>query len=183
MNKILIALLTLGSLFLNATVLEPGVEELRFRESVPQTAHKYYLSVSNVKYNAKVGALQMTSRFFIDDLEKALSARVEKEIVFTQEGSLERYKSLINDYFNAKLRVKVDGEIIPISYLGSELENDQIVLYIEINVEQEPSEIEMRFTALLELFEEQKNMVHLKVKAQRKTLLMDVTKKIDLVKF
>ncbi|GAK88713.1 hypothetical protein JCM19297_3226 [Nonlabens ulvanivorans] len=159
------------------------VEELRFRESVTNTAHKYYLSVSNVKYNSKGGALQMTSRFFIDDLEDVLSARADKSVVLTEKGSLEIHKSLIGDYFKSRLRVKVDGELILIEYLGAEVENDQLVLYIEIPVNQEPSEIEMRFTALMELFEDQKNMVHLKIKGERKTLLMIAKKKIDSVKF
>lgn len=183
MNKLLIVLLTFSSFFSNAAIMEHGVEELRFRESTPQTAHKYYLSVSNIKYNTKAGALQMTSRFFIDDLEDVLSARADQEIVLTQQGSLDKHKSLIGNYFRAKLKVKIDGQALDISYLGSEIETDQIVMYIEIPVAQEPSEVEMLFTALFELFEEQKNMVHFKIKGQRKTLLTDLSKKIDIVKF
>lgn len=166
-----------------ASYVDREVEDLRFRESVSSTAHKYYLSVSNVKYNAKVGALQMTSRFFIDDLEDVLSARADENIILTEDGNLTKYKQLIGDYFTSRLRIKVDGELIPIDYLGSEIENDQLVLYIEIPVKREPLEIEMRFTALMELFEDQKNMVHFKIRGERKTLLMIAKKKIDSVKF
>nr|WP_152565605.1 DUF6702 family protein [Nonlabens ulvanivorans] len=158
-------------------------DELRLRESVNITAHKYYLSVSNLKYNAKVGALQMTSRFFIDDLEDVLSARADENIILTEDDNLTKYKQLIGDYFTSRLRIKVDGDLIPIDYLGSEIDNDQLVLYIEIPVDREPLEIEMRFTALMELFEDQKNMVHLKIRGERKTLLMVAKKKIDSVKF
>jgi len=40
--------------------------------------HKYYLSVSNVSYSTKAKALQMVSRYFIDDLEDVLNERMEK---------------------------------------------------------------------------------------------------------
>ncbi|MGJ8683412.1 MAG: DUF6702 family protein [Nonlabens sp.] len=160
-----------------------NVDDSRFRESVTITAHKYYLSVSNVKYSEKAAALQITSRFFIDDLEDVLSARADEEIILTNEGSLDKYKGLIASYFQSRLRTKVDGELIKNNYLGAEVENDQLVLYIEVPVSQEPTEIEMRFTALMELFEEQKNMVHFKIKGQRKTLITDESRKIDSVKF
>ena len=182
MRKILIALI-LTIVAITQSVAVDNVEDVRFCESVNTKAHKYYLSVSNVKYNEKAGALQITSRFFIDDLEDVLSARADDEIILTEEGSLNKYKSLLGNYFQSRLRTKVDGQLIKSSYLGAEVENDQLVLYIEIPVTKEPNEIEMRFTALMELFEEQKNMVHFNLKGKRKTLLMDLNKKIDSVKF
>lgn len=181
-NIILICLLSIFSIPQSITAGSEDVE-LRFRESVTNTAHKYYLSVSNVTYNKKAEALQMTSRFFIDDLENVLSQRTDETILLTESGSLEKHKKLISSYFRTKLRVKVDGELTPINYLGAEVENDQLVLYIEIPAMVEPSQIEMRFTALIELFEDQKNMVHLKIKGVRKTLLMNKDKKTDSVKF
>lgn len=167
----------------NAGVVEKCFDELCFRQSVTNTAHKYYLSVSNIKYNPKAGALQMTSRFFIDDLEDAISIRAEKKIVLTKKGSIEKNKDLISDYFKAKLSVKIEDQQIVVNYLGAEVENDQLVLYIEIPVDKPPTQLEMKFTALMEIFEDQKNMVHFKINGKRKTLLMNVNKKEDAVKF
>jgi len=181
-HSILAIFIAILSIFQSSAV-EVNNDRYRFCESDKITAHKYYLSVSNVKYNEKVRALQMTSRFFIDDLEDVLSARADEEIILTEEGSLEKYKKLLGDYFKSRMRVKVDDNLIPIEYLGAEVENDQLVLYVEIPALKEPSQIEMRFTALLELFEEQKNMVHFKIKGKRKTILTTIDKKIDSVKF
>jgi len=40
----------------------------------------------------------------------------------------------------------------------------------------------MKFTAFQELFEDQKNMVHLKIKGKRGTLLMTKDKQTDFLK-
>ena len=43
------------------------------------TAHKFYLSVTSIKYSEKDDALQITSRIFIDDFEKLLKERYDIE--------------------------------------------------------------------------------------------------------
>ncbi len=145
--------------------------------------HKYYVSVSNMKYNAEAKSLQMTTRFFIDDFEDILSAREEREISLGNSSELKDLKPVITGYLLNKLQIKTDDVSQDIDFLGAEYEADQIILYIEIPVEQQPREIEMSFTAFFELFEDQKNLVHCKIGDKRKTLLMHSNKKTDSVKF
>lgn len=161
------------------TVVLCGV---RFRESEQNNLHKYYLSVSNVIYNPKVKALQMTTRFFIDDLEDVLSERAEKKLVINNDKNLENLKQRLSSYLEKKLEITTDGAKRNFVYLGGEIDNDQVILYIEIPVNEEPSSVTMKFTALQELFEDQKNMVHFKLKGQRSTLLMTKEKQTDYLK-
>lgn len=147
------------------------------------STHKYYVSVSTVEYSEKAMSLQMITRFFIDDFEDVLAARTDRDIKLGESSELKALQPVITRYLEKKLIVKTDGKNKKINYLGAEYEGDQIVLYTEIPVEQPPQEIEMSFTAFLELFEDQKNLVHCKINGQRKTLLMHLNKKIDSVKF
>jgi hypothetical protein len=151
-------------------------------ESGQNDFHKYYLSVSNVTYNSKVKALQMTTRFFVDDLENVLSDRTGKRIIFNKDADLNNQKTTIATYIEKKLEVSTDGSMRSIIYIGGEIENDQVIFYTEIPVPQEPSNISMKFTAFQELFEDQKNMVHLKIKGKRGTLLMTKDKQTDFLK-
>jgi|GEM_PF-1932927 hypothetical protein len=151
-------------------------------ESNQSHLHKYYLSVSNVTYNSKVKALQMTTRFFVDDLENVLSDRTGKKIIFNKDADLNNQKTTIATYLEKKLEVSTDGSMRSIIYIGGEIENDQVIFYTEIPVPQEPSNISMKFTAFQELFEDQKNMVHLKIKGKRGTLLMTKDKQTDFLK-
>lgn len=156
---------------------------VRFCESEIPTIHKYYLSVSNVTYNPDSKALQMTSRFFLDDLEDLLSERTGKKIILDSDKDIKEIKDQLSSYLQKKLTVKADGKNAAITYLGGEIENDQVVLYIEIPVSKEPRSIEMEYSALIEKFEEQKNMIHLKLHGKRGTLLINKDKKSDVLKF
>lgn len=148
-----------------------------------ESAHKYYVSVSNMKYNAEAQSLQMTTRFFIDDFEDVLTARADRSVSLGDASQLDDLKPRIARYLEKKLVVKIDDRTQEINYLGAEYEGDQIILYIEIPVAQQPAAIEMSFTAFIELFEDQKNLVHCNINGKRKTLLMHINKKTDSVKF
>ena len=54
------------------------------------STHKFYVSVTNVVYSEKEDALQITSRIFIDDLEKLLEERYGIKAVMsgTSPGAL-----------------------------------------------------------------------------------------------
>lgn len=158
------------------------VEESRFRESETINLHKYYLSVSNVTYSSKAQALQMTTRFFIDDLEDVLSEQSQKKLVLNNNQDILDNKAVLASYLEKKLELTVDNVKRNIIYLGGEIENDQVVLYIEIPVSKEPTSVTMKFIAFQELFEEQKNMVHFKLQGKRVTLLMTKEKQTDSLK-
>ncbi|MEN8817368.1 MAG: DUF6702 family protein [Nonlabens sp.] len=160
-----------------------AIELLRFRESEKNNLHKYYISVSNATYSKRAKSIQMVTRFFIDDLEDVLNARIQNPIELGDVATIQDIYPHLKSYLAKKLEVKINGvESVP-DFLGAEYEGDQIVLYIELPSEKVPNSVSMKFTAFLELFEEQKNMVHMKINGKRRTLLMDKNKSNDSVKF
>lgn len=158
-------------------------EMFRFRESENNYLHKYYISVSNATYSKEAKSVQMITRFFIDDLEDVINARISNPIKLGDKSTIQDVYPYLKDYLNKKLQVKIDGKNTIPNFLGAEYESDQIVLYIEIPAEDVPEEITMKFNAFIELFEEQKNLVHLKINGKRKTMLFDINKSTDSVKF
>ncbi|MEO9952831.1 DUF6702 family protein [Nonlabens sp.] len=187
-NFRIVLLLSVLSLSLSSFSLdsknEKEVELSRFRESENNKGlHKYYISVSNVTYSESAKSLQMITRFFIDDLEDVLNSRIETPVELGDDATIQDLYPLIKSYLDKKLEVKINGEVSKINFLGAEYEGDQIALYIEIPTLKEPKAVAMKFNAFLELFEEQKNLVHLKINGERRTLLMDKNKDTDSVKF
>ncbi len=160
-------------------------EGVRFRESViPQNQfHKYYLSVSNVTYSKKANALQMISRFFIDDLEDVLNERLSQKVTLGNPEGLEELKPILDRYISKRLTATVDGQDVVPVVLGAEYDNDQIIVYIEMPSLQQPQQVEMSYKALFELFPDQKNLVHFKIAGQRKSLLNTRETPIERVKF
>ncbi len=166
-------------------------EESRFRESVTTTIsensiianHKYYVSVSNAEYKASAGAVQMISRFFIDDLEDVLNVRYENNFVLGEPGGIDKLLPTLQDYLNQKLDVAIDGEGKNPTLIGAEYQDDQLLLYIELPAPKEPSSISISYTALIELFPEQKNLIHFNIAKQRKTVIIDANRTSDTLKF
>jgi hypothetical protein len=160
-----------------------NVETLRFRESEKYNLHKYYISVSNATYSKSAKSVQMVTRFFIDDLEDVINSRIQEPLELGDDATIQNIYPHLESYLAKKLEVKINGiDSIP-KFLGAEYEGDQIVLYIELPSEKIPTTVSMKFTAFLELFEEQKNLVHMKINGKRRTLLMDKNKSSDTVKF
>jgi hypothetical protein len=154
-----------------------------FNEIENNELHKYYISVSNATYSKSAKSVQMVTRFFIDDMEDVLNSRMENPIVLGDKSTIEEVYPLLKSYIAKKLEVQIDGVNSIPSFIGAEYESDQIVLYIELPSPKMPKVITMRFNAFMELFEEQKNLVHMKINGLRRSLLMDKNKLTDTVKF
>ena len=181
-----VAAMTSFSLLAGNNDVTGDVEEVRFRESESKTItaassdhleneqtelHKYYLSVSNVKYSAKAAALQMTSRFFIDDLEDVLNERLDKKMSLGNPDGLADLKPILNRYISKRLNVTIDSKNVEPVVIGAEYDADQIIIYIEMPTAQRPKNVEMSYKALFELFPEQKNLIHFKIADSRKSIL------------
>lgn len=178
----LVILFSSGFSMLPLPVENGGFMGSRFRES-ETTTHKYYVSVSNVKYSFKAKALQMTTRFFIDDLQEVLNARNVEQVELGVVDEISDHYPAIQQYLDLKLVTKVDGKSTAATLLGAEYEGDQIVLYIEFSPTEVPQNVRMEFNAFYELFEEQKNLIHFKIKDERKTMILERGKPTDYVKF
>ena len=137
-------------------------------------AHKFYVSVTNVEYAEKDQAFQITSRLFIDDLETALNARYEVDAKLATEQEIEQSNELIKKYLNTKVSIKINGQERNFVFLGKEYKDDLVVCYMEISdiVLDELKSIEIRNDLLTEFFEEQQNVVHLKIGESKKSFIL-----------
>jgi hypothetical protein len=136
--------------------------------------HKFYVSVTNIEYYKKEDALQITSRLFTDDFEKVLEERYEINAQLATPEELSTADSFIQKYFQARFLVKINGQDVPFQFLGKQFDNDLMICYLEIpriKLEQVKS-IEIQNELLMDLFEEQKNILHFKIKDQKKSFVL-----------
>lgn len=143
--------LFLGTLFLGAT-------------------HKFYVTTTIVDYKPNLKVLQVTTQLFIDDLELALSSKDPKLRLAPDSDSL-IVSNLLSDYFKEHFVFEMEGKILPYTFLGKEYETDIAVSYIEVPlIENGTLTIENRM--LLELFDSQRNIIHFKNGADRKSYML-----------
>ena len=137
-------------------------------------AHKFYVSVTHVNYAEKDDAIQITTRIFIDDLEAVL---LERYGVKTKRATPEE-TTLANDYIEkylkTKLLIRLNQETRVYDFLGKRYDNDVVICYLEIPQVNMPdfNSIEIQNEILTDLFEEQQNLVHLKIKGKKKSFVL-----------
>ncbi|RDY58101.1 DUF6702 family protein [Flagellimonas nanhaiensis] len=138
------------------------------------TAHKFYVSVTNMVYSEKDSAFQITSRIFIDDLDDVLKERYGIEAELATPGEASIADAYIEKYFNAKFSIELNGETAKYSFLGKRYDNDVVVCYLELpNVNlSEVKTIAVQNEILTDMFEEQQNIVHFKWKDQKKSFVL-----------
>ena len=137
-------------------------------------AHKFYVSVTNVEYAEEDQAFQITSRLFIDDLETALNARYEVDAQLAAENEIEQSNELISKYLKTKVSIRINGQERNFVFLGKEYKDDLVICYMELDdiVLDELKSIEVRNDLLTEFFEEQQNVVHLKIGQTKKSFIL-----------
>lgn len=186
--KFLVTLVYVSFCYITPFIEKPPTDAVTNNEVVSNSSvlndnHKYYVSVSNVKYSPKAKSLQMVTRFFIDDLQEVLNARNLTPVTLGVKEEIQEHYPIIQRYLNTKLSITTNKQELKPQLIGAEYENDQIVLYVEFATGSAPTNLEMTFGAFFELFEDQKNLVHFKINGQRRTLVLERDKPTDRVKF
>lgn len=134
--------------------------------------HKFYVSVTEMEYRTKKKSLQMITRVFTDDFEDVLQGRYSKSLYLSKENEHPQAEAYIEKYVLQKMQVKVNGKLQELNYVGKEYENDMVLLYIEAENVPEVQTIEVENTLLFDFFPEQKNIVHVEVNNEIKSLLL-----------
>ena len=138
------------------------------------SAHKFYVSVTNITYSEKDASVQIISRIFIDDMEKTLRKRYDFTAALATDNESRESDAYLEKYIRAKLEVKVNGANASYEIIGREYENDVIVLYIEVPKVDlaETESIQIDNEILIDMFEEQQNILHFDVGGKKKSFVL-----------
>ena len=137
-------------------------------------AHKFYLSVTSVEYSDRYRAIQLTTRIFIDDFDKVLLERygIKGNLATKEESAMA--DTYIEKYLKEKFIVEINGKQVDYDFLGKVYDNDIMICYVEvpeISLES-TSSISLRNEVLMDIFQEQKNVVHFRLGNQKKSFVL-----------
>ncbi len=136
--------------------------------------HKFYLSVTHVVYSEKDDALQITTRVFIDDMEKLLDERYGLKAQLGTASESKSADEYLEKYFKAKLLFEIDGKVTEYQFLGKKYDVDVMICYLEIpkiGMDKIKS-IQIQNEILTDLFDEQQNVVHFKINEKKKSFVL-----------
>lgn len=126
------------------------------------SAHKYYLSNTQLEYVEDQQSLQIIINVFLDDIELAVNTDYGIDLQLTTEKELKDNNQYFEKYLKDKLGFKVNDKSVDFKYLGKEYEGDLVLFYLEIEKVIKPKTLEVHNTILTSNFEDQKNVVQLK---------------------
>ncbi|MEP0212537.1 MAG: DUF6702 family protein [Cellulophaga sp.] len=147
--------------------------------------HKYYVSVTSVKYSDKEHTLQITSRVFIDDFDELLKQRYDVKSNLATKNENPLAEDYIKKYMKQKFHIYINGKEVEVTYLGKEYDVDNVVMYLEVqNIKLEDLKtIEAESTVLTDIYEEQKNIVHFKFLKNKKSVVLTRGNNKGMLKF
>ena len=146
------------------------------------SVHKFYVSVTQIDYVPSKKRVEITSRIFIDDLEKALTKKYNKKVNLTSTKELPEAEELIKSYLKEKIKVSINKKPQNIEFLAREVEGDVLILYTKIAVSKKINTFEIYNSLLTEVYADQQNIVHTNINSNKKSILLTNTElkgKID----
>lgn len=146
-------------------------------------AHKYYISVTQVNYVKEKKAIQIISRIFIDDLEEVLKVRYDEHITLSETNDSEIINTYIERYLKDKIKFKINQLDKNFAYIGKEYDGDIVRCYLEIENIEMITSIEIKNKVLFDLFDDQQNLIKLKINLEHKSLILTPQKDKALLTF
>jgi len=147
------------------------------------SAHKYYLSLTEINYNKPENSLHITMRLFTDDVEKTLESNFNEKFKLDTSDEFAKTDKYISYYLSNHFKVTINNKKFNIKFLGKEYENDVVYFYIEIDNVPKIKTIGVQNTLLMDEFDTQQNIIKLNMYNQKKTMILNRSNDKDLLKF
>ncbi len=145
--------------------------------------HKFYVSVTQIEYREEQKSLQIISRIFIDDIEEVLKKRYDETIELVSDKHEEKVDQYLTTYLKQKLSITVNGEEVFFDFIGKEYDNDLVLCYLEVKNIESLRTIVVSNQVLMDFFDDQQNIIHVKKQKKRKSLILEKEKDQGMLKF
>lgn len=154
-----------------ALFLVSGAPAPHARDRSP--AHPLYISVTEIRHNAKDKILEISCKIFTNDLETVLEKGAKIQVDLSNSANKAATDKLIEEYVERHLRLKVDGRPAGLHFVGSEKEADGTWSYLQVNDVTSVKRIDVVNDLLYDGFSQQINIMHVTVGGERKSTRLD----------
>lgn len=146
------------------------------------TVHKFYVSIYQINYAPEKKMLQITSRIFVDDLNKMLSEKYKTKINLGEKEESEKDVELMKKYIFENFKISINGKPKIINFVNKEMEGNVLICYYNVKEISKIKTVEIQNAVLLEFNDEQQNIVHTNIFGNKKSFLFSGTNAKGLLK-
>ncbi len=134
-----------------------------------QKKHPFYLSVVDIKHDAKQQSLNVSVKLFINDIEDALKKTTSKPIDLLNPKDKAEMETELMNYIKKRLSISVNAKAVSLNFIGYEKEEDAIWTYFEVKKVPQPKSIKVDTKLLFDFLPTQANIVHAEINGVKKS--------------
>ena len=135
--------------------------------------HPFYVSVTEIEQVEKTKVINVSSRIFFDDLEKAIDKRYKTSINILKPKDKKQVNDFIASYVKDHLKIKADGVALTLKFVGYEIEEEAAWCYFEAETTAPVKQLVIQNNILYEQHDSQINMIHAIVGGKRQSTKLD----------
>ena len=171
--------LVLGIILL--TISSFGTQEWNTDCSKLEThLHAFHTSITEMRYNPKEKAFEISLRIFMDDLEKTLSTN-NKNKKFVIENN-DKNDVFIEQYIRKHFVITTPkNQKLNYQYVGKEKEGEAVWIYLEMPLNEPLKGSKIQNDVLMDMFEDQTNIVNIFMNNDKKSYLYNVKNRVFMV--
>lgn len=145
--------------------------------------HKFYMAIYQINYAPEKKMLQITTRVFADDLDKALEKKYGKKFFFGTNKETAESLELLKKYLAERFSLKINGQSKTMNFLSKEMDGDVLVCYLSIKEISKIKEIEIYNSILIDCFASQQNIVNVTAFNVKRSFLFTETSTKEVLKY
>ncbi len=145
--------------------------------------HKFYMGMYQVNYAPEKKTIEITSRIFIDDLNKAIEKKYHKKVSLGAEKENPEDLILLQKYISSHFSIKVNEQSQTMNFLSKEMEGDVLICYWKIKDIKEIKSLQIYNAVLTDWNSEQQNIVHLNVLGKKNSFLFTDSSTNNVLKY
>jgi hypothetical protein len=141
------------------------------------------MGIYQINYAPEKQMLQITTRIFVDDLNKALAKKYNKKLHLGTDMESSGEVPLLKKYLAEKFWIKINGKPSTMNFLSKELEGDVLVCYLRINGVSTIKSLETYNSVLVDWNSEQQNITHFTIFGEKQSFLFTASSSKQMLKF
>jgi len=142
------------------------------------------MGVFQVNYAAEKKMIQITSRIFVDDLNKGIEKKYNKKTFIGTDKETQADIDLLKKYLSENFRIKINGQLKTIAFLSKEIEADDVlVCYSRITAVEKFKTLEILNTVLVDWNAEQQNITHITAFGAKRSVLFTESSRKEVLKY
>ena len=142
------------------------------------------MGIFQVNYASEKKMIQITSRIFVDDMNKGIEKKYNKKTFIGTDKETSADIELLKKYLSETFSIKINNQLKTITFLSKELEADDVlVCYSRITAVEKFKTLEIFNSVLLDWNAEQQNITHISAFDTKRSVLFTESSRKEVLKY